>query len=113
MALAFSTPSRQLLPWDFENVSDLNPAMALVTVTNIGRNPVMNDAALQLGVGVEDIDATFGLVPIDVSAGLYCVQVVADSLPAGFERRDPYQGPFANPGVAPFGQLQSGVKADK
>ncbi len=87
--------------------------MALVTVTNIGCNPAMNDAALQLGVGVEDIDVAFGLVPIDVSAGLYCVQVVANSLPLGFEHRDPYQGPFANPGIAPFGQLQSGGKSDK
>ena len=111
--MAFSTPSRLPLLWDYENVSDPKPAMALVTVINIGSNPGMNDAALQLGVGVEDIDTAFGLVPIDVSTGLYCVQVLADTLPAGFERREPYQGPFANPGIAPLGQLQSGRKPDK
>lgn len=94
-------------------MSDAKPATVLVTVTNMGSKPGLMDAAQQLGVRVEDIDAAFGLVPIDVAAGLYCAQVVADRLPAEFERRDPYQGPFADPSIAPLGPVQGGRKTDE
>ncbi len=88
------------------------PAMALVTLTNLGDSPGLQEAAQQLGVRVEDIDADFGLVPIDVAAGLYCAQVAANRLPAGFEHRDPFQGPFADPGVTSFGRARSGKEGD-
>lgn len=84
-------------------MSEDKPATVLVTVGKLGPNPDLQNAAQQLGVGLKDIDPGFGLVPIDAEAGLYCVQVVADRLPAGFELRDPYQGPFADPGIASFG----------
>ncbi|MBE0615079.1 MAG: hypothetical protein IH604_15510 [Burkholderiales bacterium] len=94
-------------------MSDAKPATVLVTVTNIGSSPELKDAAQQLGVRVEDIDAAFGLLPIDAGAGLYCVQVVADRLPAGFEQRDPYQGPFADPGIAPLGPVRRSRKTEE
>lgn len=78
----------------------------LVTVTKLAGAPDLRAAAQQLGVKVEDIDASFGLIPIDVAAGTYCVQVISDRLPAGFEQRKPYQGPFADVGIAAFGQVR-------
>jgi len=94
-------------------MKETNTPMALVTVLDLGDNPGLQEAALQLGVPVEDIDAVFGLVPIDATAGMYCAQVVAGSLPEGFEKRDPFQGPFANPGIAPLNVSSGGGKKDR
>lgn len=82
--------------------------MALVTVEGHGAPPTLDAAAKQLGVAVEDIDAAFGVVPIAPKEGLYSVRVRADRLPAQFDERKPYQGPFSNPPIVPYGPIQDG-----
>jgi len=81
--------------------------MALMTVEGKGAAPTIDDAARQLGVAAEDIDRTFGVVPLDASRGLYSVRVRADRLPAGDEVQQPYRGPFSDPTIAPFGHVQA------
>lgn len=82
--------------------------LVLMTVHGTGGPPSLEDAARQLGVGVEDVDATFGVVPVDPANGLYGVQVRGDRLPQGTESAQPYRGPYSNPQIAPFGPVQSG-----
>jgi hypothetical protein len=76
---------------------------ALVTVHTSAGPPSLEAAARELGVDVEDLDASFGVVPLDVHGGLYAVQVKADRLPAGFEDQEPYRGPFSDPKIDTFG----------
>jgi hypothetical protein len=85
----------------------LMSAMVLMTVQGQDGPPSLAEAAAQIGVGVEDVDATFGVVPIDPANGLYSVQVRADRLPAGTEKAVPYRGPFSNPKIEPTGPVQS------
>ena len=87
------------------------PEMVLVSVEGLVPAPTLEAAASRLGVKVDDIDAAYGLIPVDPKRGVYCVQVIADRLPAGFEQRKPYQGPYADPKIAPFGPVVSQKKS--
>lgn len=80
--------------------------MELMTVTVPRGAPSLGEAARQLGVEVEDMDAIFGVVPIDPNRGIYAVQVRAGKLPAQ-QRGKPedYRGPWSNPRIAPFGPV--------
>lgn len=80
--------------------------MALVTIEGEGTPPTLDAAAKQLGVGIADIDAEFGVVLLDPTRRLYSVRVQADRLPAAFGKREPYQGPFSDPSIVPFGPIQ-------
>ena len=90
-------------------MADIPPAVELMTVKVPHGAPTLAEAARQLGVKIEDVDATFGVVPVDPEAGLYAVQVRADRLPKRTEgaERD-YRGPWSNPPIAPFGPVQEG-----
>jgi hypothetical protein len=76
--------------------------MALMTVRGTDRAPTLAEAAAQLGVTVDDMDASFGVIAIDPAKGLYSVQVRADRLQTQ-ESTQPYRGPFSNPRIEPFG----------
>jgi hypothetical protein len=82
-------------------------AMVLMTVHGTMGPPSIAEAAAQLGMKAEDIDPAYGVVPLDREQGLYAVQVPADRVPAGAESATPYQGPFSNPRIEPFGPVQS------
>ena len=86
-------------------------AMVLMTVQGKNGPPSLGEAAAQLGVAVEDIDAGFGVVPIDPGRGLYSVQVPAERLPARSGADEPYRGPFSNPRIEPFGPVQTEPKS--
>jgi len=78
---------------------------ALMTVHSECGPPTLLEAARQIGVDLDAIDATFGVVLIDPTKGLYSVQVDADRLPA--EAADEtYRGPFSNPRIEPFGPVR-------
>jgi hypothetical protein len=85
---------------------------ALVTIESPDGPPSLEAAAQQLGVRREDIDEAYGVVPIDPARGLYGVQVQADRLPHGFERKRPFRGPFANPEIAPFGPVEDNPRQE-
>ncbi len=78
--------------------------MALMTVTGPKGPPTLAEAAAQLGVAVEDLNASFGVVPIDLDKGLYSVEVRDDRAPPSTE--GPYRGPFSNPKIEPFGPIK-------
>jgi hypothetical protein len=89
------------------------PETVLATVKSPGNDaPSLESAAEQLGVHVEHIDARFGVVPIDPSQGLYCVQVLREHLPVGSEHT-PYRGPYANPEIRPFAPIDTPKKGPK
>jgi hypothetical protein len=88
------------------NRTDSTPDSVLVTVESRSGAPSLRTAARQLGVRVKDLDAEFGVILVDPGQGLYSVQVNADRLPAGFEKRSPYRGPYANPSIASFGPMK-------
>jgi hypothetical protein len=73
-----------------------------MTVTGKDGPPSLSDAARQLGVAVGDLNAGFGVVPIDPDHKLYAVEVDADRFAAD-QLGQPYKGPFSNPTIAPFG----------
>jgi hypothetical protein len=87
-------------------VPDIPPAVDLMTITVPGGKPTLAEAAQRLGVNVADMDATFGVVPVDPDQGLYAVQVRAgrSKTPEGSE----YRGPYSNPTIAPYGPVQDG-----
>jgi hypothetical protein len=76
--------------------------MVLMTVA-LGKNKAsLAAAAVALGVAVDDLDAAFGLVPIDLDQGLYAAKVRHDALPEHREGEG-YRGPYSNPKIASFG----------
>jgi hypothetical protein len=76
--------------------------MALMTVQGNRRGaPTYESAACQIGVRVEDIDHSFGIVLLDPAKSLYAAQARADRIPATSAAR-PYRGPFSNPKITPF-----------
>jgi len=77
--------------------------MALYTVHGEnGRPPSLASAAAQLGAALEDLDAAFGVVPVDLQAGLYAVQARPDRVKVTAEGDRPYQGPFSSPTIVPL-----------
>lgn len=74
----------------------------MVIVEGTDGPPTLELAARQLQIDVEDIDKSFGIVPIDPSRGLYCAQVRADRLPPGISENKRYRGPYSNPIIAPL-----------
>jgi hypothetical protein len=81
-----------------------------MTVTAPHGKPTLAEAAEQLGVATEDMDAVFGVVPVDPDRGIYAVQVRADKLPKHSERPSDYRGPWSNPPIAPLGPVQDDDK---
>jgi hypothetical protein len=84
-------------------------AVEMMTIVSPRGAPSLAEVARQLGVGREDIDANFGVVPIDPERGLYAVQVRSGKAhpPASSE----YQGPWSNPRIEPFGPIQGPEKS--
>jgi hypothetical protein len=79
-------------------------AMALYTVRGeVGQPPSLASAAAQLGVSLEDLDAVFGVVPVDPRAGVYAVQARSDRVNVAIEGERRYQGPYSSPKIVPFG----------
>ncbi|MDC7787938.1 hypothetical protein PQJ75_24545 [Rhodoplanes sp. TEM] len=91
------------------------PKTALMTVTGRGGPPTLAEAATQLGLGPADLDAGFGVVPVDPERNLFAVGVRADRVPpaAPGQAGEVYRGPFSNPEIAPFGPVQPAEPAKK
>jgi len=86
---------------------DVPPAHELMTVTLPQGAPSLAAAAERLGVAPQDLDTTFGVVPIDPDKGVYAVQVRSDRLPKNLRQSgEGFQGPWSNPRIAPFGPVQ-------
>lgn len=84
-------------------------SLATVTVPHGHGAPDLARAAQHLGLSVQDLDASFGVVPIDPDSGRYAVQVRADRLPQAPEgSNEEYRGPWSNPSIEPFGPVKSG-----
>jgi hypothetical protein len=76
--------------------------MALMTVVGRGRQqPSLAAAAKQLGVATADVDADYGVVPVDPEKGIYAVMVRADRLHPD-DSGQPYRGPYANLPIVPL-----------
>ena len=77
--------------------------MALLTVRGKGQSaPSYESAARQIGVAKEDVDHSYGIVLLDPAKSLYAVQVRADRIPPVTADAGTYNGPFADPVIAPF-----------
>lgn len=79
--------------------------MALITIKNVGALPTLESAADRLGVKIADMDADFGVVPIDPVHSLYSVRVNADRLPANLDLSQGVSGPFADVHIAPMSDI--------
>lgn len=87
------------------------PALVeMMTIVAPRGAPSLEEAARQLGIDPNDMDASFGVVPIDPQRGLYAVQIRSKKpqQPASGQ----YQGPWSNPRIEPFGPVQ-GAKDNK
>lgn len=78
------------------------PDTVLMTVHGKDGAPSLEAAAQELGIATDALNAAFGVVPIDPGKGLYCVEVQAGRLPAD-AGSPPYEGPYSNPRIEPFG----------
>jgi hypothetical protein len=74
----------------------------MMTVELDPDSATLDKVAERLGLAPEEIDADFGVVPIDPDKHLYTVLVdeQASSRVAG---QPGVEGPFANPRIEPFG----------
>jgi hypothetical protein len=81
---------------------------ALVRFKHVGPAPSLAEAANGLGVLVDELDAAYGVTPVDPAAGLYSV-LVNDAAAARVEaalnarEKDPAEGVYGNPQVEPGG----------
>jgi hypothetical protein len=89
-------------------MTDTPAQMEMMTVVAPRGEPNLAEAARQLGVKAEDMDTTFGVVPIDPDRGLYAVQVRSGK--AKPSTSGEYRGPFSNPRIEPFGPIQEPEK---
>lgn len=80
----------------------MTPNTALMTVTKAAGQPTLEEAAEQLGVPPDRLNREFGVVPVDVSKGLYTVEMDAD-VAADRQVQTPYDGPYSNPQIEDFG----------
>ena len=81
----------------------LNDAMAHVLMTvELPGGASLDAAAARLGVAPEDLDAEYGVVPIDPEHHLYSVMAEERAI-AGTGARPGTEGPFSNPRIEPFG----------
>ena len=62
----------------------------------------VGQVAERLGLAPEEIDAEFGVVPIDPDNHLYTV-LVEEQASARVAGQPGVEGPFANPRIEPFG----------
>jgi hypothetical protein len=81
------------------------PDTALMTITAPAGPPTLAQAADQLGISPSKLNSAFGVVPVDPDKGLYAVEVEADAVSAA-TRATPYNGPYSNPRIEPFGPAQ-------
>ena len=81
---------------------------ALMTVVLSDNERSLTDAATALGVRAEDLDAVFGVVPIDPERRTFAVQIRSDKVavrPPQIDAEE-YRGPWANPPIAPLGPIE-------
>lgn len=77
----------------------------MMTVRAPGAPPTLDALKQRFGLGDEEVDARFGLVPVDPDAGTYTLMVEQDA--AARMRSDDrmtVKGPFSNPPIAPAGE---------
>lgn len=77
-------------------------ASCMMTVRCAGGAPDLSEAAGRLGVAAEKLDADFGVVAVDPDRGVYAV-LLCDAADAPSTPAEDVEGPFSNPGVAPYG----------
>ena len=77
----------------------------MMTVELDPDSATVEKVAERLGLRPEEIDAEFGVVPIDPENHLYTV-LVDEQASARVAAQPGVEGPFANPRIEPFGPPQ-------
>lgn len=85
----------------------LDRPTVMVTVTLPPEDASLETAMAQLGLAPEEVDADFGLVPLDPESGTYALLVAQEAgerVTAGDAASEQgVEGPFSNPVIEPFG----------
>jgi len=79
----------------------------MYTIESPSGPPSLSDAAQQLHVDRDDLDASFGVVLIDPKKHLYTVLVHENAIDNVRASDDSAEGPFSNPRIGTFGPVQS------
>jgi hypothetical protein len=85
------------------------PKTFLMTVVLKNGPPTIERAAEQLGIQPTSLTAGFGVILVDPDNDVYCVEVLAESLPpdkSATTASEPYRGPFSNPAIESAGMNQ-------
>jgi hypothetical protein len=82
--------------------------LAWITVDLGPHAPTREGVASHLGLSKTDIDATYGVVPLDVEGRMFSVMVAADRLS---NATGPFQGPFADGNLSPFASSVTAIRA--
>jgi hypothetical protein len=77
--------------------------MVLRSVEGFSEPPSIETVAEKLGVSPNAIDQAYGVILIDPSRGMYCVQVREPQPPNKSDTSSPYNGPWASPKIDTFG----------
>ena len=75
---------------------------ALFTVEMPEKEPSLEEAAAKLSLPLEKLNPEFGVVGIDPSRGLYCVEALLDDSGEGDEFKPRPGGPWSSPPISPF-----------
>jgi hypothetical protein len=83
-----------------------------IRLPGAGPTPALATAAHKLGVAAAALDQSYGVVPVDLTAGLYAVRLdkaAATEVQARLRAResDPAQGVFADVRIEPMGPPNS------
>lgn len=88
----------------------LDRPTVMVTVTMPPEDASLETAMAQLGLVAEEVDAEFGLVPLDPDAGTYALLVAQEAgerVTAAETAGEPgVRGPFSNPVIEPYGPIE-------
>lgn len=74
----------------------------MYTVRGFSEAPEIDVIASVLEVSVKDIDAAFGVVPVDSEQRIYCVLADQKKVSSSFGSAKMYEGPWSSPEIEGF-----------
>ena len=78
-------------------------AKVLMSIETSAAPPTPESVRRRFALGANELDAAFGVVPVDPDAGIYTVRVEEAALPRMGSRGGwVVSGPFSDPRIAPF-----------
>lgn len=79
-----------------------HPSKVLYTLVGFREQPSLEVAAKALDMSPEELDGSFGVVPLDPERGLFCIQLSAERSPGPNSDPKVYSGPWSDLPIRPL-----------